>query len=209
MLRTRAPQLGFTLIEIAIAIGVIAILIKLGAPSFSDWLQNQQTRAATEATLNGLQVARSEAVRRNVQVRFQFVSNLTAGCALSSTSLNWVVSIGDPSNACNKALDVALPAVPGPVIQARSAAEASPNAKLAISPPGVTPPATTVTFNALGGVVSQNADGSVPIKWIDISNPAITSATARPLRVVVSPGGSVRMCDPASTIAPTDPRACP
>jgi type IV fimbrial biogenesis protein FimT len=207
MLRTHALQLGFNLVEIAIAIGVLAILIALGAPTFGDWLQNQQTRAATEATLNGLQTARSEAVRRNALVRFQFVSDLTVGCSLSATSLNWVVSVGDPSGACNKPIDVAPPATPGPVIQSRSAAEVSPNAIVTITPSGVTPPSTTITFNALGGVVNRNTDGSAPITRIDISNPAITSAVARPLRVVVSAGGSIRMCDPA--VASADPRACP
>ena len=207
MLRTRALRLGFTLIEIVIAIGVLGILIVLGAPSFGEWLQNQQTRAATEATLNGLQIARAEAVRRNAQVRFQFVSDLTAGCALSTISLNWVVSIGDPTGACDKPIDVLAPATPGPVIQSRSAAEVSPNAAVAVTPSGGTPPSTTVTFNALGGVVSQNADGSAPIAKIDISNPKITSAVARPLRVVVTAGGSIRMCDPA--VASADPRACP
>jgi len=209
MLRTRALQLGFTLIEIVIAIGVLAILILLGAPTFGDWLQNQQTRAATEATLNGLQTARAEAVRRNAQVRFQFVSDLTAACALSTTSLNWVVSVGDPSGKCDKPVDVLFPATPGPVIQSRSAAEASPNAAVSILPSGGTPPSTTITFNALGGVVIQNTDGSAPIARIDISNPAITSAVARPLRVVVSAGGSIRMCDPNPAIVSSDPRACP
>ncbi len=158
-------------------------------------------RAATEATLNGLQIARSEAVRRNAQVRFQFVSDLTAACALSAISLNWVVSVGDPSGKCNQLIDAAIP---GPVIQSRSAREASPNAALA-----VTPAATTVTFNALGGVVTQNADGSAPITRIDISNPVITGAAARPLRVVITAGGSIRMCDPNLAVASLDPRACP
>ncbi|HZR70016.1 MAG TPA: GspH/FimT family pseudopilin [Burkholderiales bacterium] len=204
MLKARDRERGFTLVEIAIALAVVVILLKLGAPSFADWLQNLQTRAATEAVLNGLQAARAEAVRRNTQVRFQFVSDLTASCALSATSLNWVVSVGDPSGKCNQSIDTATP---GPVVQGRAAQEASPNATLAITPSGTAPPVTTVTFNALGGVVPQNADGSLPITQVDLSNPMVTGPTARPLRVVVSAGGSIRMCDPAVT-AP-DPRACP
>jgi type IV fimbrial biogenesis protein FimT len=202
MLRARQP--GFTLVEIAIALGVLAILIVLGAPSFGDWLQNQQTRAATEATLNGLQVARAEAVRRASPVRFQFVSDLTSGCVLSTATLNWVVSVGDPTGACDKSIDLATP---GPVIQSRSAQEGTPNATLAVLPAG--PPVSFVTFNELGGVVTPNSDNSLPITMIDICNPAITGSSARPLRVLVSAGGSIRMCDPNLAIVAPDARACP
>jgi len=205
VLRARSHQLGFNLVEISIALGVLAILIALAVPTFGDWLQNQQTRAATEATLNGLQIARAEAVRRNSPVRFQFVTNLTSGCDISATNLNWVVSVGSPKNACDQLIDVVAPAVPGPVIQSKSAQEVSPNAVVTVTPAGAPP--SFVTFNGLGGVISPNADGTAPITQIDISNPAITNANARPLRVVVTAGGSIRMCDPAA-VAP-DARACP
>jgi len=206
VLRARA-QLGFNLVEISIALAVLAILVALAAPTFGDWLQNQQTRAATEATLNGLQIARAEAVRRNGQVRFQFVTDLTAGCDLSGTNLNWVVSVGTPKTACDQPIDVVPPAVPGPVIQSRSAQEVSPNAIVVVTPGGAPP--SYVTFNSLGGVVSQNSDGTPPITQIDICNPAITGTNARPLRIVVSAGGSIRMCDPNPAIVAPDARACP
>jgi type IV fimbrial biogenesis protein FimT len=206
MLRSRGLQLGFTLVEISIALGLLAILIALAVPTFGEWLQNQQTRAATEATLNGLQVARAEAVRRNAQVRFQFVTDLTAGCDLSATNLNWVVSVGTPKNNCNQPIDVVPPAVPGPVIQSKSAQEVSPNAVVIVTPTGAPP--SFVTFNGLGGVVSPSSDGTAPITTIDICNPAITGANTHPLRVVVSAGGSVRMCDPKVADV-TDARACP
>jgi type IV fimbrial biogenesis protein FimT len=204
VLKARAPQLGFNLVEIAIAMVVLAILISLGAPSFGDWLQNQQTRAAAEAMLNGLQIARAEAVKRNAQVRFQFVNDLTSTCFLSAVNLNWVVSVGDPTSKCDQMFDAALP---GPVIQSKSASEVSPNVIMVIAPGGLNP-ANTVTFNSFGGVLAQNVDGSPPITQVDICNPAITGSNARPLRVVVPAGGSIRMCDPSVTDA-RDARACP
>jgi type IV fimbrial biogenesis protein FimT len=201
VLKTRTHQLGVTLVEIMIAITVLAILIALGAPSFAEWLQNQQIRAAAEATLNGLQLARSEAVRRNLPVRFQLVSDLTASCALSSSSLNWVVSLADPTGACDTLID-ATP--PGPVIQSRSALEGSPNALITTTPLLT----RTVTFSPLGSVLTVNSGGSQPITQIDVSNPLITSGAARPLRIVISGGGNIRMCDPAVTTA-GDARVCP
>ena len=75
------------------------------------------------------------------------------------------------------------------------------------SPPaGPTPQAaSTVTFAALGNVVA-NADGTPSINKIDVTNINVTGAT-RPLRIIVNPGGSMRMCDPA--LALPEPRGCP
>jgi type IV fimbrial biogenesis protein FimT len=196
-----------------ISLLVLGILLALGAPSFAEWLQNQQIRAATEATLNGLQLARATAVQRNVPVRFQFVTDLTAGCSLTNSAVNWVVSIADPANACDAAPDTSgLPNPPAPgIIQIHSSAEGTPNVVATPvyvpPPPGGATSATTVTFSALGSVINPNADGSSPIAKIDFTNPRLAVSAARPLRVVITTGGSIRMCDPAVT--GTDPRACP
>jgi len=58
VLNMRSSQRGLNIIEIMISLAVLGVLIGLGAPGFAEWLQNQQIRAAAEATLNGLQVAR-------------------------------------------------------------------------------------------------------------------------------------------------------
>jgi type IV fimbrial biogenesis protein FimT len=215
VLRSRAPQRGFTIVEIMISLVVLGVLIGLGAPGFVEWLQNQQIRAAAEATLNGLQVARGEAVRSNTPVRFQLVSDLTSACVLASdsatapVSVSWVVSLRDPTGKCDTKADPADPANPQ-IVQSRTSAEGSPNARATSvfvpSPPG--PPAqaaSTVTFAALGNVVA-NADATPSINKIDMTNINVTGAT-RPLRIIVSSGGSVRMCDPA--LALPEPRGCP
>ena len=211
----RAPQNGFTLIELMISLAVLGVLISLGAPGFVEWLQNQQIRGVAEATLNGLQVARGEAVRSNTPVRFQLVSDLTSDCVLASdsvtapVSVSWVVSLRDPTNKCDTKADPADPANPQ-IVQSRTSAEGSPNARATSvfvpSPPG--PPAqaaSTVTFAALGNVVA-NADATPSINKIDVTNINVTGAT-RPLRIIVNPGGSMRMCDPA--LALPEPRGCP
>ena len=203
---------GFTLIEVMISLLVLGVLLALGAPSFAEWLQNQQIRAATEATLNGLQLARATAVQRNVPVRFQFVTDLTAGCSVTNSTVNWVVSIANPASACDAAPDTSgLPNPPAPgIIQIHSSAEGTPNVvstPVYVPPAGASTPATTVTFSALGSVINPNADGSFPIAKIDFTNPRLAVSAARPLRVVITTGGSIRMCDPAVT--GTDPRACP
>ena len=215
MLSAHSSQRGFTIIEVMISLVVLGVLLALGAPGFIEWLQNQQIRAAAEATLNGLQVARGEAVRSNTPVRFQLVSDLTSACVLASdsvtapVSVSWVVSLRDPTNKCDTKADPADPANPQ-IVQSRTSAEGSPNARATSvfvpSPPG--PPAqaaSTVTFAALGNVVA-NADATPSINKIDVTNINVTGAT-RPLRIIVNPGGSMRMCDPA--LALPEPRGCP
>ena len=219
MLRSRAPQRGFTIVEIMISLVVIGVLIGLGAPGFVEWLQNQQIRAAAEATLNGLQVARGEAVRRNTPVRFQLVSDLTSSCVLSSDSLttpvsvSWVVSLADPTGACDAPTDSGQPVPPpGRILQRRTSAEGSPNAQarsmFVPSPPAAPDPqaASTVTFAALGNVIA-NADGTPSINKLDMTNTRIVLNARRPLRLIINSGGSIRMCDPA--LAASDTRGCP
>jgi len=210
-------QRGFTIIEVMISLVVLGVLLALGAPGFIEWLQNQQIRAAAEATLNGLQVARGEAVRRNTPVRFQLVSDLSSTCILSADSLtapvsvSWVVSLGDPTGACDAATDSGQPVPPpGRILQRRTSAEGSPNAEATSmfvpAPPGGTVAASTVTFAALGNVIA-NADGTPSINRIDMTNKKIALETRRPLRLIINAGGSIRMCDPA--LAPPEPRGCP
>jgi len=219
VLRSRAPQRGFTIVEIMISLVVIGVLIGLGAPGFVEWLQNQQIRAAAEATLNGLQVARGEAVRRNTPVRFQLVSDLTSSCVLSSDSLttpvsvSWVVSLADPTGACDAPTDSGQPVPPpGRILQRRTSAEGSPNAQarsmFVPSPPAAPDPqaASTVTFAALGNVIA-NADGTPSINKLDMTNTRIVLNARRPLRLIINSGGSIRMCDPA--LAASDTRGCP
>lgn len=219
MLSMRSSQRGLNIVEIMISLVVLGVLIGLGAPGFAEWLQNQQIRAAAEATLNGLQVARGEAVRRNTPVRFQLVSDLTSTCVLASdsvtapVSVSWVVSLADPTGACDAVTDSGQPVPPpGRILQKRTSAEGSPGALATSvfvpSPPAPPAPqaASTVTFAALGNVVA-NADGTPSINKIDVTNLNVSPSAMRPLRIIINSGGSTRMCDPA--LALPEPRGCP
>jgi type IV fimbrial biogenesis protein FimT len=179
VLKLAGTARGFTIVEVLITILVIGVLIALGAPSFGEWLQGQQLRGAAEASLNGLQLARAEAIRRNGAVQIVFAPPETG----------WTVLEG------------------ATVIQTRSHAEGTPNAQLTVTPGG----ATTVTFTALGSVTA-NADGSSTVQQLDLTNPSggacQPTGAMRCLRVVVSAGGTVRMCDPTPGVVAPDPRAC-
>lgn len=95
----RKAQAGVSLVELMIGLVIVGILLVAGVNSYSQWIQNQQIRVAAESILNGMQIARSEAVQRNTTVSFA-----------RDAQSGWTVSAG------------------GVPIQARSAKEGSRNA---------------------------------------------------------------------------------
>ncbi len=166
-------QRGVTLIEMMMALVIIAILILVAMPSFSAWMANAQIRNAAEAVLNGMQFARTQAIQFNTPVQFELTGATT-----------WTVTrVSD-----------------GEELQSR-VEEGSANATSASQPDD----ATMLTFNGMGWIVA-NADGSPSIVQVDVES-SVDIDGERPLRVTVTPGGSLKMCDPA--VADPDPRVCP
>ena len=62
---------GFTLIELMLVIVILSIMLLIALPNFAIWIQNTQIRTAGEAILNGMQLARAEAIRRNVNIELR------------------------------------------------------------------------------------------------------------------------------------------
>lgn len=179
MLARRPSQQGISLIEVMVAVAIIAVVMALGMPAYSTWIQNTQIRTAAESVLAGLQTARNEAIRRNAEVQFMLDGGGTT---------QWRVNFKSDPDA-------------NP-IQARPAGEGSPNAKVVVTPGD----ATTVTFSALGRV-SGNADASPSITLIEIDNPLIANEDEkRKLNIVIPAGGAIRLCDPKAPAG--DPRRC-
>lgn len=176
MLGRRNIQQGFTLIEVAIALALIAVLASLAVPAFQTWVHNAQIRNAAEGIVNGLQLARAEALRRNTPVELRM-----------GTGSGWTI----------------LAVASGEEIQSRSAEEGSSGASVAILPVD----ADRVTFNGMGWLTNNN-DGSPAMTQIDLNSATMAGdPEIRALRVVISSGGAMKMCDPA--VAAGDPRACP
>lgn len=69
-LRNIVNAAGFSLVELLVVVGILSILSALAAPSFSLMLANNQVRTGAEGILSGLQLARTEAIRRNTNVSF-------------------------------------------------------------------------------------------------------------------------------------------
>ena len=63
---------GFTLVELMIVLAVVAIFASLAAPSFRELTATQKVRSAVSALNESLWLARSEAIKRNADVGFEF-----------------------------------------------------------------------------------------------------------------------------------------
>ena len=70
----RSRGTGFTLIELMVVVTVMAVSATLAAPGFSQLIANYRVRSGAAGIINGLNYARSEAVRRNSAVSFGLVS---------------------------------------------------------------------------------------------------------------------------------------
>ena len=174
-------------------------------------LKNGQVRTAAESAAAGLQFARNEAIRRNATVRFQLTSDLTNACTLSSSGTSWVVSLATPAGACATApVDPSDTAPANPaILQTRSGAEGTTKATIAGLDGAATPAAaSTVTFNGVGRLAGGTANLST-LNFAHVTDACQHAATPGPircLRIMVSTGGTIKMCDPS--VAATDSRFC-
>lgn len=184
---------GFTLVEMMISIAILAVLLGLAAPGFQIFVRNTQIRTTADSLQAGMQLARSEALRRNVRVSFWLVSGISAACARSAVGTSWVVSINDPTGACNAG---SSSTVAPRLIQARMGSDGSTGITIGAVTGAVSPVASNcITFNGFGTVEPTCPGGSAPIGRISISS-ADSPNTTRDLQVRVASGGSIRMCDP-------------
>ena len=69
-MRTRAES-GFTLPELLIAVTVLAVMMAVGLPNFTEFVRNQRVKTASFDLFSSLIYARSEAITRNASVKVE------------------------------------------------------------------------------------------------------------------------------------------
>ncbi|MDD3609626.1 MAG: GspH/FimT family pseudopilin [Halothiobacillaceae bacterium] len=89
-------QQGFTLIELLVAIAVLVVLLAIAIPSFTDLLRNSKVTSLTNEIVGALQMARSEALRRNATVVLCRADTTQANCdggfgGTGSYANGWIV----------------------------------------------------------------------------------------------------------------------
>jgi type IV fimbrial biogenesis protein FimT len=180
---------GVTVIELMIGIALLAILLGLAMPGFTQMLRNGQIRASAEGVSAAINLARAEAIRRNLDVRFSVISSSPAGivdtaptpCA-ADTGNNWAVWVVNPGGVRE-------------VIDSRLGTEGLNGGTVAITclnAPGATN-AGEIIFNSLGQARELTADANLDLTLADASQCA-PEGSLRCLRVTVSPQGAVKTC---------------
>lgn len=95
---------GFTLIEMMMALAVIGVLAAITIPSFNEFRLNSRMTSAANDLLGALNVARSEAIKRQVPVAFcgsAAPSAIPPVC--NNTLTGWVVWVDNNNNAAIEA----------------------------------------------------------------------------------------------------------
>jgi type IV fimbrial biogenesis protein FimT len=190
-------QRGMSLIELMVGITIAALLMGLAVPEFRTAMQNRQIRTAATAIQNGLQLARTEALRRNRNVIFQF-----------TTGNGWQVGCQTPDATVQNGEQVCPQ-----VIQSRDQQEGSANAQVQsfqVTTAGSTAFSGAVSFSPLGRTTPDTLPAGATAQYV-IQNPGAGTCAAaggpmRCLNVVVTSFGQIRTCDPA--VAAGDMRAC-
>lgn len=193
---------GFTLVELLVTMTILALLLTLGLPEMSTYLQNAKLGAATSSLYSATQTARTEAIRRNVQAQLVLTdtpvetANVANALAPAVGGRNWVV------RAASGAVFVAVETKAGAEGSSSTGAPAIVVAGAASAPVVFD---GTIPFNGLGATATGVGYS------IDVSNPtagicAAAGGTIRCRRITVSPGGQISACDPAAAVG--DSRAC-
>jgi prepilin-type N-terminal cleavage/methylation domain-containing protein len=96
MMRARS-QKGFTLIELMVAVAILAILVTLAAPSFNSLIDKYRVKRAADSISAFLINAKSEAIKRNATVSVVFKPAGAPWCAGMTTGTDCDCTV---ANAC-------------------------------------------------------------------------------------------------------------
>jgi len=175
---------GFSLVELMIAVSVMAILAVFALPSYTIWIENTRIRNAADSLNTGLQKARVEALKRNADVKFEL-----------GVGSEWKVGCVTVTADCPE------------IIEARGIKEgSSASVSVTTTPVG----ASVLVFTSLGRIRSL-VEGApeVPFTQIAVDNTSMSSVDSRDLRILIDAGGAGKLCDPDTGLSDTDPRKCP
>jgi type IV fimbrial biogenesis protein FimT len=167
-LDTEKSNGGFTLIEVMVVIGIVAVLATLALPSFQQFINNTRLSSIHSQLINDVNFARSEAIKRNSRTLICARNTAGTGCANATDwSVGWVVCVdSDSDGAC----DASTLTAPNP-----SKAQAQLNSALTLSSS-----VAIIRFNANG---SQGVPGTIATLTLSTNG-----ATTRTLAVAPSGG---------------------
>lgn len=165
-----------------VTIAVLAILLAVGVPAFSEYMASTRVRNVAENFYSGIQKARAEAIRSNEPVNFFLTDDIptsanSGSLTLTSSGQNWAVHV--PGRPAGEQL------IDSKVVAEGGAAAVSVNAGAV----------TTLTFNGLGALTAPAAAAVVSFVH-PLNSTCDLSLAVRCVNVRVSLGGQSRLCEP-------------
>lgn len=170
---------GFTMVELMIAVAIVAIVLTLAAPSFTGFMAKKRVEGVISELNTDLQYARSEAVARNKTVRVTFGT----GCYVITD----YPDSSSPASTCSQTSTPTLGAGAGLVkqVQLQSGASASFSPLNSLSYLEFDPVRGIATFS------TGSASGSVDV---------VSSIGSWQLRATVTAVGSMSVCSPGGSV---------
>lgn len=209
-------QQGMTLVELVISMALVGGMMALAVPAVGDWSDANRVKATGDSMLNGLQLAKMEAVRQNTRARFVLTDTPTFTTALGGQAGDWEVCTADNAGSFLNnqgqvwfGTEVGTPARVGISTAALATQNYATPLAAGTGLTGFVPPAGTqcagttaadtnvnVTFDAMGRMATTNLIAP-SITRIDILNARPNNANKR-LVIIINPQGQIKLCNPAS-----------
>lgn len=195
---------GFTLIEVIIVIGIAAVVMGFAVPSMRSYMENRYASSQAEVLAAELRKAQIEAISRNVTVEVVMAITPVPAAptaynpSTASLSVGGLTTTSPRVNLMNRvAAGITRADMLSSVATGDDMNTAAGDTRARISGPA------GVGFSAFGKAQYTLAVGGAKTNVSDnivyqIVNPFYTGADARRRCVYVTPGGAVKVCDPAA-----------
>jgi type IV fimbrial biogenesis protein FimT len=181
---------GFTIIELMVAVAILAILATLAGPSMSELIERRRLASQTEAITDLLQIARSESIKHSSS------SALREVAVTVSPGTNWFIGLRNGSAACADAATCVLNEG-GTNVSRYLTNSAGTGCKL-VAPDDL----EVIVFSFRGMVEVQAGGGNPAARQIEIESPR-----GYRTRVTLSPIGRVNVCTPTAAMTGYKPCA--
>lgn len=179
-LRRRAAG-GFTLIELMVTIAIVAILATIAVPSFQEFARSSRLTSITNNLVGALQSARTEAMKRNRNVRLEPIDS-------SNWNKGWIIYVDTDFNN-------AFSADAGDVLVTRTEPSGQSDEIPGYITIGVTGGQNYAIYDGSG--FSKNEAGGFGGTTLQISRTDAPNDFQKMRRIMVSTG-RVRSCIPVS-----------